>query len=255
MADGPLRAAIESLGGSLKDWTVLAHHRDPFRLDNETGHRDGQWLADRITALGLTLPMHLRGLHYALIGQLKPDGTPYTNTDKDWGWLNDYPAKRARWLGYIGFDQIIDERNDEPVVLEYTEPAEPWGSAYVDTVFELPDNLTPSPMAGGLDAGQPYHLILFGEKTSLRPVLLDIAQRYGADLYLEGGDLSDDHVHRVARSSEDDPARRSFSTSPTATRVAGRCRSCWPASWRRTSCASSATWSFRCTGWGSLRTR
>src|SRR5271156_797518 len=126
MADSPLRAAIESLGGALKDWTVMAPQRDPFRLDKPAGHRDGQWLADRIAALRLSMPMHLRGLHYALIGQTKPNGLPYTNTERDWGWLNDYPAKCARWLGYIGFDQIIDERSDAPAVIEYR----PWSGRW-----------------------------------------------------------------------------------------------------------------------------
>jgi len=30
----------------------------------------------------------------------------------------------ARWLGYIGFDQIIDQRNAEPVIREVPAAAE-----------------------------------------------------------------------------------------------------------------------------------
>ena len=51
----------------------------------------------------------LRGLHYILIGQPKPNGQPYTNTETD-DWLgSEHAAKAARWLGYIPFDRIIDQ--------------------------------------------------------------------------------------------------------------------------------------------------
>ena len=39
-----------------------------------------------------------------VLGQLKPDGSPYTNTEKDWTWLDEKAGKAARWLGYIPFD-------------------------------------------------------------------------------------------------------------------------------------------------------
>ena len=56
---GPLRAALDACGGDLKDLTVLAERNDPFRVDIPAGHRDGQWLADRIAALKLSLPKAL----------------------------------------------------------------------------------------------------------------------------------------------------------------------------------------------------
>ena len=59
--------------------------------------------------------IHLRGLHYMVLGRPKPDGTPYEN-DKNWEWLQDDAAKAARFLGYIPFEQIIDQRNAEPVI-------------------------------------------------------------------------------------------------------------------------------------------
>jgi len=40
--------------------------------------------------------IHLRGLHYMVIGMPKPDGTPYTNTDADWLWLSGDAGKAAR---------------------------------------------------------------------------------------------------------------------------------------------------------------
>ena len=81
----PLRRLLDEAGGSLKDLTVLAPQNDPFRIDTPARHRDGEWLAITAAQLGLgDRPIHLRGLHYMVIGGPKPDGTPYTNTDADW---------------------------------------------------------------------------------------------------------------------------------------------------------------------------
>ena len=38
---------------------------------------------------------HLRGLHYALLGQLRPDGEPYANTYEQLCWLYGTAAKAA----------------------------------------------------------------------------------------------------------------------------------------------------------------
>ncbi len=106
-----LRDVLDSHGGNLKDLTVLAAANDPFRVDTDSGHRDGAWLANTLAALDITGQRHLRGLHYIVIGQPKPNGLPYTNTEADWIWLGK-AAKAARWLRYIPFDRIVDQRND-----------------------------------------------------------------------------------------------------------------------------------------------
>ncbi|HEY3034859.1 MAG TPA: hypothetical protein VGJ54_09390, partial [Streptosporangiaceae bacterium] len=105
----PLRAALDKViaeqGCSLKDLTVLAPQNDPFRVDTPARHRDGEWLAITARDLGLgDRRIHLRSLHYMVIGRPKPDGTPYRNTDADWLWLQGDAAKAARFLGYIPFD-------------------------------------------------------------------------------------------------------------------------------------------------------
>ena len=74
-----LDTAIASANGSklsMKDLTVLAPQNDPFRVDTPAGHRDGEWLAVHARELGLgDRTIHLRGLHYMVIGRPKPDGT------------------------------------------------------------------------------------------------------------------------------------------------------------------------------------
>jgi hypothetical protein len=184
--------------------TVLAPQNDPFRVDTPAGHRDGAWLATTLDRLGVAGRRHLRGLHYILIGQPKPNGWPYANTDADWNWLAS-PAKAARWLGYIPFDRIVDQRNDEPVVKEWKPPSlEPRISVNFEVTVPDADDLAPFVWAYGPCDPQPYHLVLVGEKSSLRPVLSEVADRYKADLYLPTGEISDTQAYLMARSGAED---------------------------------------------------
>jgi hypothetical protein len=210
------------LGASKLDHvTVLAANNDPLRVDTPAGHRDGKWLRATWDRLRLQPPKHLRGLHYILIGQPKPDGLPdglpYTNTDEDWNWLGQDALKAARWLGYIPFDWIIDERNDKPIRRDYTgytlygplspdDYPEPCGSVLVagEDVDECSvDYLLPAPVLD-FEPVQPYRIVLIGEKSSLRTVLDPIAMRYSADLYLPTGEISDTQIYQMARDGATD---------------------------------------------------
>ena len=122
-------------------------------------------------------------------------------------------AKAARWLGYIPFDRIVDQRNDEPQIMMWSPSSvnpRPYVSVHFDTNFddvvELPDadDLMPSVGLSGFTADQPYHVVLVGEKSSLRPVLGDVARRYDADLYLPTGEISDTQAYLMAQSAVDD---------------------------------------------------
>lgn len=201
-----LRSVLEAHGGNLKDLTVLAAANDPYRVDTDSGHRDGAWLANTLTELGVTGQRHLRGLHYILVGGhvTKPDGLPYSNTEADWLWLGK-AAKSARWLRYVAFDRIIDQRNDEPVIRRI-DPMEPHAFVTVDMDVVIPDveDLEPKVGLRGFTPAQPYRLVLVGEKSSLRPVLDPIADRYGADLYLPTGEISDTQIYMMARDGAQD---------------------------------------------------
>jgi hypothetical protein len=197
-----LRAALEMAGGSLKDLTVLAPQNDPFRVDTPARHRDGAWLANTLDRLGVRGQRHLRGLHYILIGQPKPDGLPYTNTERDWLWLQEHAAKAARWLGYIPFYRIVDQRNDPPEIREWTPPdPNPWVSVNYHVIVPDYDDLTPYVGIDEFTGTQPHHLVLVGEKSSLRAVLGPVAEQYQADLYLPTGEISDTQAHRMAQSA------------------------------------------------------
>src|SRR5215469_15670689 len=127
-----LRVALEAAAAAarlpLKDLTVLARQNDPFLQDTPAGHRDAQWFAEQIAQLVPRGVVHLRGLHYRLVAStaLKPNGEPYTNTDENWQWLEVHPAKAGRWLGYVPFGRIIDERNASPEITTFDVHGKPY---------------------------------------------------------------------------------------------------------------------------------
>jgi hypothetical protein len=206
----PLRAALDAViseqGCSMKDLTVLSAQNDPFRVDTPARHRDGEWLAITARDLGLgNRKIHLRGLHYMVIGRAKPDGSEYRNADTDWQWLQEHAAKAARWLGYIPFDQITDQRNAEPEIREFSQP-DPWAYLTVGIDVDLPgaDDIMPDLAVQDFRGVQPYRVVLVGEKSSLADVLGPIARGHDADLYLPTGEMSDTMAYRIARTAAED---------------------------------------------------
>jgi len=142
----------------------------------------------------------LRGLHYMILGEIKPDGTPYENNERDWVWLSEKAGKAARWLGYIDFERIVDARNTPPVVRIFERP-EPFPYIHVGVNVEIPDadEIRPSIDFQDFTGVQPYKFVIVGEKTSLADVLTPIAESYAADLYLMTGEASDTYLHQMAR--------------------------------------------------------
>lgn len=203
-----LEAACADSGLGMSELTVLAAQNDPFRVDTPAGHRDGEWLAVQAAHLGLGVRViHLRGLHYMFVSGevVKPDGKPYTNTDRDWAWLVNSPAKAARWLGYLPWEQVKDARSTPPVIRQREAL---WTRPYlsVGLEIEIPDasDIDPRIWAFGFKGTQPFKLVLFGEKTSLEDVLDPIADDYDADLYLPAGEISDTFLYTMAETGAED---------------------------------------------------
>jgi hypothetical protein len=190
--------------------TVLKPNLDPFRLDTPANHRNGQWFAEQIKRLVPHGVVHLRGLHYRIVAAAdveKPNGGTYTNTEEDWNWLIEFAAKPARWLGYVSFDRIIDERNDEPEVWEPEEATVlRWTNldAMHGIALPSPDSVLPY-VSCSVGAGkQPYRIILVGEKSSLGPVLRPIAGRVAGELILPTGEMTDTLIYGLAERANDD---------------------------------------------------
>ena len=244
-----IHAAARRSKRRLIDFTVLSKKRDPYRLDTPQGRRLGQWFAGWLDRLfpESGAPVHLRGLHYALVstgGVAKPDGAPYVNTESDSLWLEE-AAKAARWLGYVDFERIVDQRNSAPVKrLSFNaEPPQPVVTISAGAVTGIADEMSRSRASAysvasfSADASatahaslsvereaslasrpceprlslddlkppvKPYTFAFFGEKSSLEPVLGQLAEHYGASLYLGAGELSDTLIYDMAKEASDD---------------------------------------------------
>jgi hypothetical protein len=210
LSASPLRAALQNAiaerSGGLATYTVLDTKNDPFRLDTPANHRDGEWVGEVIASLGLgTSQIHLRGVHYAILGRPKPDGSRYQNDDDNWEWLQNHAMKAARWLGYVGFDQIYDKRNAAPVI-KIRERGEP--AAYLTTELDvsIPSawELEPQINVDGFEGTQPYRLALIGEKASLETILAPLAAQYDTDLFLPTSEISDTQIYLLAKAAADD---------------------------------------------------
>jgi hypothetical protein len=200
-----LRSVLEQAAAehklSMKALTVLDEDNDPYRLDTPAGHRDGGWLATAARDLGLgDRKIHLRGLHYMVLGRTKPNGLPYANTAKDWTWLSEDAGKAARFLGYIDFDQIIDQRNAPPTVQRFTPPEpEPYITVGIEVEIPDVDDIVPQVAIDDFTGTQPYKLVFIGEKASLGEVLAPIAKGRYADLYLPTGESSSTLIYQMAK--------------------------------------------------------
>lgn len=206
-----LRLVIEdasaSSGHSLSALSVLSDQNDPYRIDTEARRRDGAWLANAIDQHRIKVPVHLRGLHYVLVATStvrKPDGSLYVNTDECWEWLSTRAAKVARWLGYVPFESIVDNRNEEPKLFvpedfKTTVTLE----ADLDLVIPGVEALIPKP-ALDFTIRQPNRIVLIGEKSSLQPVLLPIARRVEGELILPTGEMSDTLIYGIAKRAAED---------------------------------------------------
>ena len=213
--DGPLRRVLKAAASeaccSSKALTVLATQNDPYRVATQAGHRNGAWLAvqfERAVRDRRERRIHQRGLHYAIVAAgdvVKPNGDIYSNTDADWMWLQQCAVKAARWLGYVPFAAITDERNAPPVIHRRprVEP-EPYVQIGIDVSIPDVDDLEPYAGASGFVGRQPYHLVIFGEKASIGEVILPIARRFDADVYLPSGEISEALVYQMAKDAAED---------------------------------------------------
>jgi hypothetical protein len=160
--------------------------------------------------LGIVKPIHLRGLHYALVSSTsltKPNGERYRNDADDWEWLQVEASKAARWLGYVAFDRIVDERNAAPIIVVHDGEAPQvelgLGATIEVTVPDL-DDIKPTVYLSNFHALQRFHLVLFGEKQSIHEVAAPLCRRYEADLYLPSGELTDTQLHTMAKTGAAD---------------------------------------------------
>ena len=139
-------------------------------MDTPAGHRLAGWFKEQIERAVPYGDVHLRAFHYRLIGSaVRPDGKPYINDESNWDFVQK-AAKAARWLGYVPFDRIRDERNAEPE-LYVPEHSIETGFGHLSCYCSLDapslGSVLPHVWASAPEPQQPYRIIFIGEKSSL----------------------------------------------------------------------------------------
>ena len=194
-----------------------------WRISTEANQERGKWLRDTIDRLGGKKAKHARGQHYRFVTSkidiAMPDGTVYGDSsvmikDKNgndkpfdfWGWIQD-TIKAARWLGYIPFDWYEDRKHAEAIDNDEYEEPDPWVGKPVEYELEVPtaEDLAPAPTLYDFRGEQPYRLVLIGEKSGLKDLLLPIAEEDGAVLCLPTGDISDIRIFELGEAALTDP--------------------------------------------------
>ena len=202
-----IEAEVEHHGRPLHALTVMSNLTDPYRIDTPANRRDAEWLAQAWETSGARRPIHLRGLHYAIVSTPEvpamPGGQPYHNTFECWTWLQAV-ANKARWLGVVRFEDVTDERNAAPKVYTHHLYLEAAGFEVKNNaeMLWLPDSINstfPDFEVTIADARQAYNLVFIGEKQSLEDVLLPIAQRYRGELVLPTGELSTTLLYGIVK--------------------------------------------------------
>ncbi|MCF7994703.1 MAG: hypothetical protein K9L88_07675, partial [Chromatiaceae bacterium] len=197
-----LKLALQDIGGPVKDALAMSPGRDPFYCGQPAQLRDAQWFAELHSALDIGANVHLRRIHYRLISQteppVKPDGTPYSNTKRDWQWFCE-AVVAARTLGLVDVRTFVDRRNPDPLLLRtaqeqiprgYSVPMPDFWFAGIFADLDTPRLDIPSPEVRGLsytDDDQPYLIEVWVEKTTMNDVLVPICQRYRANLITAAG--------------------------------------------------------------------
>ena len=193
-----IKAAAKRMNANTPELLVLARQNDPFYCGSPAQVAQAEWFAQLWQRFGYKRGVHLRRVHYQLLGDdwpTKHDGTPYENTEGCWGYLCN-AGKYARYLGMIDAHAFEDHRNNEPIIhashSESDEPAllKPEGVDFslpsIDSDLEWGIQLAiPEIGVGGYDysaARQPFHLEVWVEKSTMDDVLLPVCERYGINL-------------------------------------------------------------------------
>lgn len=198
--------ARERTGASMEDFTVLSRANDPYRLSTDTHRRNADWLAEAIDKIGLKDRIHLRGLHYRLVGSVTlPDGSIYKNDDKTWQFLSEKAAFAARFLGSVNFNLIRDNRNDAPSIWtpKHEEPRT-WVTANLGIQIPNVNDLLPKPAISGTLSRQAWRLAIVGEKSSLHDLLAPIARWHEATLALPNGEISTTMTEQIVAAAAAD---------------------------------------------------
>lgn len=211
-----IKQAAKEQGLRVKDLCALAPNNDPFYVGRRGDLESAEWFKSIWEFFGNGQGVHLRRVHYQAVSasRIKPDGSFYENTDKDWNFLN-VAAKNARYLGFVDAEAFVDRRNPDPAIYaNWLKPGDLWytpegaqirivhawgpdthdqyAAPSVPTLPDIPETLPflPHFEAHGYNVQQAIHVEIWCEKTTMNDVLLPLCQAHGANLVTGAGELS-----------------------------------------------------------------
>jgi hypothetical protein len=190
---------------------VLSKYRDPWTNWSETHFEKAKWVADYFQRLNRQI--HERGFHYWLVSLgdvVKPDGTPYSNTEKDWNTLLQW-VKWAKYLKIGDWTNLIDRKHPDPIDhLEF--PSIPGA---LHTEGDSPDKVVDAKLKGLIDSiieeimwvvpryeilgYQNYFLAVFCEKSSMNSYISPVVEQFNGVFQPLVGESSLERVEAIAR--------------------------------------------------------
>ena len=208
---------MERTGLGLGDLTIMGG-RDPYRIgEKAVNHITGRWVRttyDQLLSTTAPVP-HIRGFHYKILlrgGVKKPDGQIYGHSSDDAAWLQNDAAKCARWLDYLPFEGIRDQRSDPPLKAPPEPAAIDCKPEITGTSAHVPDFDDPPPPSDielEVDAMFPrrrnrFRLVAIGEKSGLADTIKEMAHLFYADTFTPAGEISDSHLAEIAADAAED---------------------------------------------------
>ena len=187
---------------SVRDLLALSPPHDPFYVGSSGDLAKAKWIADIYKQMGDPEECHIRRMHYWIVGRaiiVKLDGSVYENTEEDWGYLLGASAK-ARYLGLIPMESIVDRRNPEPVIhVRYWDDENPKQEFDKIDVQKVADLIAEQLYCYNPANVQAYHLEVWEEKSTMLDKTDPVCRRFGANHQAGLGELSITSVYKLIK--------------------------------------------------------
>ncbi len=196
-----IKATAKASKMKVTDLLALSPGCDPFYVGSPGQMDKANWGAKVYDDMGSPKECHVRRVHYWIVSQeprlIKPDGSEYLNTVKDWEFLN-LALKYARYAEFIPAENFIDRRNPAPIVnAHFWEDEIPSETIAGIDPENLTDAIVSQLMCHNPHNTQQYLMEIFCEKSTMNDVLEPLCKRYGMNLVTGLGELSITAVRRL----------------------------------------------------------
>ena len=195
-----IRSLAKKDGSHIAELLALSPSHDPFYVGSKGDLAKAKWIAKIYRRMGAPTECHIRRVHYWMVARAnikKPDGMPYRNTEEDWQYLLGASAK-ARYLGLIPMESIIDRRNPEPIVHSwYWDDEDPEEKLTGIDVAKVADTIAEQFCCYNPSNAQAYHLEVWEEKSTMLDVTDPVCETFGANHQAGLGELSITAVYKL----------------------------------------------------------